>query len=52
MDQLITSRLDELMVSQWILAMDSCNGLAEYVKDISKNFNRCMRSSCEKEHNP
>jgi hypothetical protein len=26
------SRLDELMVSQWILAMDSCNGLAHLLR--------------------
>jgi hypothetical protein len=52
MEQLIASRLDELMVSQSIHAMDSCNGLAEYVEDTSKNFNICRRSSCEKEQNP
>jgi hypothetical protein len=41
-DRLITSRFSK----------NDFNGLSDYVKDISKNLNICMRSSCEKEHNP
>jgi hypothetical protein len=31
---------------------DDFKGCSDYVNDISKNFNICMHSSCEKEHNP
>jgi hypothetical protein len=27
-------------------------GRSDYVNDINKNFNICVHSSCEKEHNP
>jgi hypothetical protein len=45
-------------MNRWVLkkfSKDAFNGLADYVKDIQQKLQRmyvCMRSACEKEHNP
>ena len=44
----------QLLFSNTLLLLclkDDFNGLSDYVKDVSKKINICVRSSCEKEHN-
>ncbi len=44
--------LKEQLITSVGFSKDDCKGRSDYVNDISKNFNICMHSSCDKEHNP